>query len=183
MSEKTLDAFRSGSTEPWTAHVIAAIVAAKKPYVVLETGTYLGMTTRVIFEAMISYASEHGSILTTVESDPERATAAFDAVTQWRSVDAHEGVAVKVVCGDAIACIAGLAEDSVDLAFLDDDHAADHVREELWALKPKMRKGGIVLMHDVVGPFGLDEVCRHAGGIVLDFPRLHAAGGLGIVVR
>ena len=65
--------------------------------------------------------------------------------------------------------------------FLDDDHDAAHVREEIRLAKKLLRPGGIICVHDVVGPFGLGDVVREAGGIVVDTPRFHAAGGLGII--
>ena len=77
---------------------------------------------------------------------------------------------------------------SFDFVFVDDNHSVDHVAKELDLLVcPTNRAnaiaapGGIVCMHDVIGSFHLDEVCRRYHGYVLDLPRLHAGGGLGII--
>lgn len=173
-----LAAYRSGSAEPWTAAVIGCLIAAKKPHKLIETGTYLGMTTKVMHEAMQTYAFEHGSHLSTIDCDIDRAKA-FGEVLD--SMKGYVSVGVEVLHGDALAYIQHLEPQSIDFAFIDDDHTASHVDAEITALLPKMRPGGLIAMHDVVGPYGLGEVCKKHGGIVLDFERLHVAGGLGLV--
>ena len=68
-----------------------------------------------------------------------------------------------------------------DFAFLDDDHTASHVDREIELLKPRMKKGGLICVHDVMGPFGLGGVVSKYHGFNLDLPKIHAGGGLGII--
>ncbi|NIW93483.1 MAG: hypothetical protein GWN20_11515, partial [Phycisphaerae bacterium] len=59
---QVLEDYLAGSTEPWAASVIAAIVRLKKPRRILELGTFEGRTTQAIAAAMPDYAK-----LTTVD--------------------------------------------------------------------------------------------------------------------
>lgn len=168
--------YRSGSTEPTTVEVICAMIRALQPGIVLETGTFEGCTTRRMLEAMASYADTRAARLYSVEYDAARMDAAQSLLADSRSAY------LTLVGGDAVQFIKEFPG-TFDFAFIDDDHTASHVTQELSALLPKMNPGGVVCMHDVVGPFGLDKVCKSFGGVVLPFQRLHVAGGLGIVVK
>lgn len=174
--------YRSGSAEPWTAQLLGAFIRAKKPHVLVETGTFLGLTTAVMMDAMNTYGAEHASELYTVECDRER----FEAAAAFLSQRLSPSGLVRVNCveGEALEFLRlDRLQGQVDFLFLDDDHSAEHVRAELQAAQGLMRPGGLICVHDVIGPFGLGAVVREFGGLVLDLPRLHAAGGLGVLVR
>ena len=182
MSEpETLDLYRAGSTEPWTANLLAALVVAKKPQILVETGTFEARTTFKLFGAMAEYASLHGSFLFTVESDFPRFDAAHRLIASWPALN---NVGVQAVHGDAEAFLGSPAlQKGVDFVFLDDDHDAAHVHREIALCAKLLRPGGIIAVHDVIGHFGLGEVVQSYGGIILDFPRLHVSGGLGLIVK
>lgn len=175
-----LDAYRAGSTEPWTADLLAALVRAQQPHVLIETGTFEGRTTALLLAAMHCYAPIHSSKLFTVESDLARVTAAQPML---QGLIRTSNVGCTIVHRDALAFLLEFPRSSADFIFLDDDHDAVHVEAELEATLGGLRVGGLCCVHDVVGPFGLDSVVRSFGGLVMDFPRLHAAGGLGLVVK
>lgn len=182
LDDDPLAAYRSGSTEPTTANLIGALIAAKKPHVLIETGTFLGFTTRTMLNAMVSYGREHGSLLSTIEGDEQRVREVSPILVEFtKTFDVP--VALQIVGQDALAFLKSQPSASVDFVFLDDDHTAAHVHEELVQVSRLLRSGGICCVHDVVGPFGLDAVVRSYGGIVLELERLHVAGGLGLLVR
>lgn len=159
--------------------MICAMIRALAPRVVVETGSYIGMTTRRIFETLETLP--HGSSFYTIEMDPERAAVMRTAFEGWRTL--HPSLAIHPCEGDALAFLNTLANESVDFIFLDDDHTAQHVAEEVIQAKRVLRPGGVCVVHDVIGPFGLSQVITMAGGVCLPFVRLHAAGGLGVVVK
>jgi predicted O-methyltransferase YrrM len=173
-----LEVYKAGSCEPWTVEVLCALVRARMPHILIETGTFEGRTTLKLTEAMASYAQRHGSHLFTVECDKARADA---FIPQLRQTLMPAGAAAELVHAEALAFFQSITSPMLDFVFLDDDHDPGHVRHELDVVMPLMRPGGIVAMHDVVGPFGLDRVCKSFGGVVLEFERLHIAGGLGII--
>lgn len=170
--------YQEGGTEPWVAQLVAEFCSAKQARVVLELGGFKGLTSLTIAERMASYG---GGQLIIVEMDPERCN---DIRVRFADNPAsHVGVMAQLQTVDALTAIASLPLKSVEVAFVDDDHTAAHVESEIQALLPRMANGGIILLHDVVGPFGLDTVVRRHGGIVLDLPKMHSAGGLGIITK
>ena len=112
-----------------------------------------------------------------MELDRERARATGDLVGSlpWKHTS------LTFTNDNTLNVLPLLKEESVGFAWVDDCHEAPHVAEELRLLKPKMVSGGLICMHDVSGPLGLDTVCRAFGGYVLYLPRLGPAGGLGLI--
>lgn len=170
--------YAEGGTEPWTAQLVAEFCAAKHARVVVELGGFKGLTSLAIAERMAQYG---GGNLLVVELDPVRCD---EIKKRFReNPKSTSGVLARLECADSLSVIATLPLASVDVAFVDDDHTASHVENEINALLPKMATGGLILMHDVVGGFGLDAVCRRHGGTVIPLALLHSAGGLGIIVK
>ena len=171
-----LAAYRSGSTEPDTVNILCALVEATKPKHLLETGTFLGMTTEELCWCMLP-----DSRMISLEVDKARWTDVFLKLTPLLSP------AVDFLNVDAIAFLSSYTGPPFDFVFLDDDHTAEHVAAELDLLHNSatghslMSPGGLICVHDVIGPFGLGGVVTARHGFLLDLPRLHAAGGLGIL--
>lgn len=174
-------AYRAGSTEPWTVDLLCALVRAMQPHILIETGTFEARTTVKLVEAMDSYGPAHGAALFTIEADSQRAAGARAVLNEIRVRTPNLGV--QLVEGDALAFLRAQPEASVEFVFLDDDHTAQHVADEVEAALRILRPGGLVCLHDVVGLFGLDAIVRHYGGLVFDLPRLHASGGLGVIAK
>jgi predicted O-methyltransferase YrrM len=151
---------------------------------VVELGSYHGLTTLHLLDGL-----RDGDMLIAVELDKERANTTTGRLSDWALENyAKARPNWQVFCGDSLDFLGRARPHSIDFCFVDDTHAADHVAKELeLLLKPnargeaKMSPGGIVTMHDVTGHFGLGDVCRRFHGYVLDLPRIHQAGGLGIV--
>lgn len=173
-----LDIYRSGSTEPWSVNVLCALITALKPRQIIETGAFEGRTTEAIYQTLIE--GGWGARLTTVEHDEERCKVLKHRMGAWPS---YQRLSMELAGGDALLYLKGLPTGSIDFVFLDDDHTAAHVDEEITECERVVRVGGVITGHDVCGPFALDEVFRRHGGIVLPFERFHIAGGLGIIVR
>ena len=169
------DIYRAGGTEPWVANVVAALAAAvchgKGPEeaTIIETGTFMGTTTAALHGATNAF-------IVSVEADLQRWVAA-----RKRLKELEDGNELLVVNADALEFLHHREPATADFIFLDDDHTAAHVAQEITLAKRSLRPGGMIVVHDVVGPFGLDAVVLAAGGFILDFPRLHAGGGLGIL--
>ena len=176
-SDDRYAAYRSGSTEPETVDVICAMVKALEPRIVIETGSFEGLTTERLFRVMEQF--EHTSILYTVEADPDR----YHVMMEKQWLTKHPSMTVCAVHQDALDYLASLQSDMVDFIFLDDDHSGDHVAHEIREAMRILRPGGVCVVHDVIGPFNLAPIVKVMGGVCLPFKRLHAAGGLGVLVR
>jgi predicted O-methyltransferase YrrM len=173
--EANLDAYRSGSTEPWTVRVVTALARAINPKYVLETGTYLGLTTKELVLALPD------ATIVTVENDLDRVKQAVANCPPGN---------VQFIHDDMIHFLTNWSGPKFDFAFVDDDHDPRHVDQELTLLHNPVTGQGLmnretgyslITMHDVYGHFGLAGVCRAHHGHTLNFPKLHAAGGLGII--
>jgi len=168
--------YSTGVTEPWTQQVVAAILTASNKYSVLELGTYLGHTTVWLADAL-KYT---GGKVTSVELDPERCEAAKERLTNCVGGDNW-----TVVQSDSLAFLREQPVGAYDFVWVDDDHTLSHVAEEMNLLLDRnhqiVAKGGIVLMHDVIGPHALGGICKRWHGTILDFPKLGTDGGLGVI--
>lgn len=160
-----LAAYMSGSSEPWTASVLAALVRLRRPSRILELGTFEARTTRAL-----AAAAPEAEIMTV---DLERR---FEGDLP-ANVTFHES--------DALDFLRASRGRPFDFVFVDDDHTYSHVRAEVDLLMYKSRfltrKGSLIVLHDVIGPFGLGEIISDWGGFIIDLPLLHAAGGLGVI--
>jgi predicted O-methyltransferase YrrM len=153
-----------GNTEPWTINVLCAFARILKPLIVLESGVYRGYTTRALLTALRENTTYYAvdvneNYLDALPDDPR--------LHKWS--------------GDILDFLQSDDVPSFDLAFLDDDHHEDHVREEVKRLRLLMEPGGLIFIHDVVGPFGLWRVVEENDGFILDLPILNVAGGLGVI--
>jgi len=176
------EVYNTGVTEPWTQQVVASLLRASCKSSVLELGSYLGHTTTWLAD-VLAQSVHVRPVLRAVEMDHERATATEDKLKRLNT-----DLDWMVHREDTIEYLKRTKPHQFDFVWVDDDHHADHVAEELELLiKPTHREdgvvaeGGLILMHDVFGPHGLAGVCARYGGVCIDFPRLHSDGGLGII--
>lgn len=162
-----LRCYRSGSTEPWTTDIMCSIMYATKPKILLETGTYLGLTTSMLLANMIPNA-----VLHTIDSFVSQGVIPHEVLNHPQ---------IKFHQDDALQWIKDYDGPPFEFAFIDDDHTAEHVDQELEALIPKMAPNSLICLHDVYGIFNLHRVVTKYGGFNLKLPLLHAAGGLGLI--
>lgn len=159
-----LSEYASGSTEPWTVSVLQALIRLRRPKRLLELGTFEGRTTIAMSAVMPRDAT-----LCTVDIEDHWIDLQIDARTQRYTQD-------------ALDFLDSSCDGDHDFVFVDDDHTFAHVKEEVDLLMGGIvSSGGLIVLHDVIGPFGLDEIVRERGGFIIDLPLLHAAGGLGII--
>jgi len=173
--------YEQGCSEPGIQQAVSSLLVASHAKTVLELGTFLGLTTTWL---AVTLELMGGGTLIGVEMDYQRAEATRLQLDQL----SLPRVKLDIWQADSISALKELKPHSIDFCWVDDDHGAKHVAEELQLLcnptlpsERRMANGGLVLMHDVSGPLGLDGVCSAFHGLPLDFPRLGPAGGLGII--
>lgn len=103
--------------------------------VVLELGSRDGTSTGVLLEGVV----EHGGEVWSVDIDPQYADA-WRGHPRW-----HFGACDS--CNVPALREAGLPE-QLDVVFIDSDHTYDRTRNELDAWLPRVRPGGVVILHD-----------------------------------
>lgn len=136
------------ATEQETAELIFGLVRAIQPELVVEAGTYLGHTARIIAQAL--GRNGHGWC-DTVEPDPERARLAFRLT---------EGYRVTVIQSRACDYLPNMP---VGLAYIDSDlPGRPDVIAHLW---DHMEPGGLVVVHDTAPQHaGPDRIAELTGG-------------------
>ena len=172
--EWELGNYLTGCTEPWNVEILAALLKASNAKTVLECGGYMGTTSAWL---AMTLQQMGGGTLHIAELEAERALMCDKRLSELPIPD----VTWRVWQDDVFRVIAAQPDESIDFAWVDDNHEKEHVDRELAALLPKITPKGLVTGHDVWGSCDLQEVFAKYGGYSLDFPRLGLAGGLGII--
>ena len=137
---------------PGDRRAIYSLVMSLRPRRVLEIGTHIG--TSAIYIAAALRRLQEGGTLTTVDifdvNDPKQGS--------WRTVGLPKSpaeCAKELGLSEQIELYRGLSQDYMkttqeryDLIFLDGDHDAWAVYEELSLALPILQKNGAVLLHD-----------------------------------
>lgn len=131
-----------------------AIVRARKPAHVVETGVDKGLGTCVLAAALLRNAAEGApGRVTSLDINPE---AGYLAKTPpWSEV-------VDLVIGDSIASI-GALDRPVDLFLHDSDHSVAHERREFEAVESKLAPGAMLLTDNVTVTNVLAEHAARTG--------------------
>jgi len=167
------------SLSPEAGLLVHALVRNIRPRVVVETGTWIGISSIWIASAL--QANGDGGRLHTfdlflpIRPDQWRdAELAEDRVGFVRRNFAEAGLegVIEIHQGNSHANIramqAALAAASgnaggggrgggVQLAYLDGDHGVEGACQDLWAVEPVLATGGYVLLHDIFPEYSGDE--------------------------
>ncbi|BCL15981.1 O-methyltransferase [Micromonospora sagamiensis] len=131
-----------------------AIVRARRPQHVVETGVDKGLGSCVLAAALLRNAAEgHPGRLTSLDINPEAGYLARTA--PWSDV-------VDLVIGDSIASINAL-DRPVDLFLHDSDHSKAHEKREFDAVEPKLAPGAMLLTDNVTVTHVLADHAERTG--------------------
>ncbi|HRQ71591.1 MAG TPA: class I SAM-dependent methyltransferase [Phycisphaerales bacterium] len=160
-----------GSLSPEAGLLLYALVRNAAPRVVVETGTFMSVSTHWIaaalrdagpgrrlhcFDRFDTLAWAHAEALSAAGvpddlafvRDALRRAALDDLVTLYRGDSARE----------IARAATHLAENGVQLAFIDGDHTLAGVTRDFHAVEPFLDTGGSVILHDV-----FPDQCGHDG--------------------
>ncbi|MEV0427139.1 class I SAM-dependent methyltransferase [Micromonospora sp. NPDC050495] len=151
-----------------------AIVRARTPRHVVETGVDKGLGSCVLAAALLRNAAEgHPGRLTSLDINPDAGYLA--RATPWAEV-------VDLVIGDSVASIRAL-DRPVDLFLHDSDHSRVHERSEFTAVEPQLAPGALLLTDNVTATNVLAEHAERTGRRFLAYretPARHWYPGDGI---
>lgn len=151
-----------------------AMIRARKPAHVVETGTDKGLGTCVLATALLRNTEEgHPGRLTSVDINPEAGYLARH--------ERFEKV-VELVAGDSATTLAGL-ETPVDVFLHDSDHSSKYERAELRAVESKLAPGALLLSDNAMHTDVLPAYAEATGRRFLAFaerPARHWFPGDGI---
>lgn len=140
-----------GGVNPGDRRALYYLIRDKKPKSVLEVGTHIGASTLYIAKALQTNGDGH---LTTVDiydvNDPENGS--------WKKYNQAKAPIENVKelsCSDHVNFVASPAVDFLmqhdqkfDFIFLDGDHQAGAVYQEVSASLKRLNQGGVILLHD-----------------------------------
>lgn len=173
------DTYQPGTTEPWVAQLVCSLLVASGGNVVLETGGFQGTTSAWL---ALTLQQMGDGFLHVCEIDTARANIIGTRLGELFM--AGMDVAYTVYGEDVMQVIHNdIADDSLDFVWLDDDHEQAHVAAEIDALWPKMKRGGLIVGHDIDEPCNLHEVFTAYGGYSIRLPKLGPAGGIGVIQK
>jgi predicted O-methyltransferase YrrM len=131
-----------GSASGFNRHYgfLFGLVRGMRPRIVLELGC--GLSTIVILEAL----SRYGGHLTTLDMRPieETGNTREDIEKykdQWNYIQ-----------GDSQKSLAALSTTGLDLVLHDGSHEWRTVMKDIWKVAPRIKKNGILLVHDTMHP-------------------------------
>lgn len=148
------------ATETEVTELVASMVRALQPELVVETGTYRGDTMTAIGDALLR--NRHGRLVT-IETNPHRAERARELAV---------GLPVEVVNGDSRTWT---PDAPVDFAFL--DSSFDARPEEYRHLKQYFSPRAVVMFHDTAPHHPLRERLRQ-----LDIDLVHLPTPRGVSI-
>jgi predicted O-methyltransferase YrrM len=153
-----------------------AIVRARKPAHVVETGVDKGLGTCVLAAALLRNAAEGSSgRVTSLDINPEAGYLA--QAKPWAEV-------VDLVIGDSIGSIRAL-DRPVEVFLHDSDHSVEHERREFDAVEPHLAPGALLLTDNVTKTNVLAQHAERTGRRFLAYreqPARHWFPGDGIGV-
>jgi len=163
------------SAELETLELLAAFVRRLKPKIAIECGTYHGIASCYIGDALKQNGSGH---LWSIECDEERAVVSREAI---RRMDLES--VVTVVLGKSV--IADVPEGPYDFVFHDGDRDSD-LGPELERFSGNLSHGGMSFVHDtsIDGYQHVDPMCRDfVFKNRLNYCNISSSRGLGILQK
>jgi predicted O-methyltransferase YrrM len=137
-----------------------AIVRARKPAHVVETGVDKGLGTSVLAAAVLRNIEEgHPGRVTAIDINPEAGYLVRTGV--WSTV-------VDLVYADSVATLAGL-DRPVDMFLHDSDHSVEHERREFATVETHLSPGALLLTDNVTKTPVLSEYAEKTGRRFLAF--------------
>lgn len=161
------------AVNPGDRRALYHLVAGLKPTRILELGTNIGGSTLVLAQALASHGRDGSSVTTVDILDVNDRGAATDAgLRQAKTPQEHlarlglDGI-VKFVTGSSLEFM-GATDERFDLVFVDGDHAATAVYEDVAAATRVLADDGVILLHD----FFPDGRQVYPSGLVIAGPYL-----------
>jgi len=178
--------YRPGNLDDWTGHLpfVNDLIASLRPSLVVELGTRYGES----YFAMCQAVEENGLSCKCYAVDSWRDDLhADDAV--FTEVDAYNqrhyrsfSTLLRTTFDEAKE---NFGDGTVDLLHIDGPHTYDAVRHDFENWFPKVRPGGVVLLHDTAARHADFQVWRLWEELALEYPHLefHHSRGLGVLQK
>jgi len=181
--------YRPGSFGDWSGHLpfVNDLIAALRPSLLVELGTHYGES----YFGMCQAVQENGVsckcyAVDTWQGDPH---AGYDDESVFVEVDAYNqrhyrpfSTLLRTTFDDAKK---NFGDGTVDLLHIDGLHTYDAIRHDFDNWFPKVRPGGVVLLHDTAARHEEFQVWKLWEELARQYPHLefHHSRGLGVLQK
>jgi hypothetical protein len=144
--------YRPGNQGTWSGHLPFAcdLIAALRPALLVELGTHYGESYFGMCQAVLETAISCQCYAVDTWIGDRHASfydeSVFQEVKEWN--DSHYAAFSHLLRTTFDEALANFADGSVDLLHIDGLHTYEAVRHDFDSWFPKVRPGGIVLLHD-----------------------------------
>lgn len=151
--EYSCDFLEQQAARPWLGHVAFAYVLMNelRPKILVELGTYCGVSLFAFCQAVSQMKlATHCYAVDSWDGDEQSGfygNDIYDAVNSRVQSHYADFVTLKRMFFDE--ALADFADESIDVLHIDGLHTYEAVRHDFDTWLPKVRPGGIILMHDV----------------------------------
>ena len=168
----------------WHQHMPFAyeLIAANEPRLIVELGVHMGDSYFSICQSCKEHKTD--SLVYGIDSWKGDSQAGFYDETVFRKVDHHNkinyGEFSYLIRKDFTEALEDFDDESIDLLHIDGLHSYESVAADFYHWLPKVRKGGIVLLHDTCvreGDFGVWKIWQE---IESSYPSFHFDHGCGL---
>ncbi|HEY3939706.1 MAG TPA: class I SAM-dependent methyltransferase [Bryobacteraceae bacterium] len=174
-------AFLSGAPGPWAGHLTFAcdLITALKPQTIVELGVYYGDS----YFGFCQTVAEHGFACTCygVDSWEGGERSAYDTVSRYN--DRHYRAFSHLLRHTFDEGLDQFRDQSIGLLHLNALHSFEAAQHDFDRWLPKVRLGGVILLHNIAVRAGDWGVWRLWEDLQSKFPSFafHNAGGLGVL--
>jgi hypothetical protein len=181
--------YRPGNLGNWTGHLpfAADVIAAIRPSLLVELGTHYGES----YFGMCQAVQESGIACTTYavdtwQGDPHAGyydESVFEEVNRYN--EEHYGAFSKLLRRTFDDALSNFGDETIDLLHIDGLHTYDAIRHDFENWFPKVRPGGVVLLHDTVARHADFQVWKLWEELERRYPHFEFTHnwGLGVVVK
>jgi Predicted O-methyltransferase len=147
---------RSGSIKPSDAIIVAKLLQQQKPNRILEIGSFLGVSTRLLLDVSLPWSAQVTAI------DPNIPHRIFDEPGYFvkEMTSAHKKCRLEIVTAFfgkplrkppvAVPVIDATWGRTFDLVYIDGDHSYEAVADNFRLALTMLASGGTVLFHDAL---------------------------------
>lgn len=147
------------SVFPMVSRFLYTMTKLVRPALVLETGTFIGYSTISMAQALEENGGGHIHTFDVYNDRPGWVSPIIgpceDALAVARAHVEHAGLSHRVTMhkgdsSDNIRAFLATTDAPVDMAFIDGDHTVAGAIKDFMVIHPRLRNGGIILLHDTI---------------------------------
>lgn len=145
------DAELNGGINPGDQKYLAGLLSHLKPISVLEIGTHVGFSTKIIVDTLSNNTSASVDVSTVDIVDVNAADGPWlqlgESLSPRDRIKCGQNIKLNFIKSDSVEFLRS-SKDKFDFVFLDGSHEGRKIYDELNTLKNHVNPGSIVLIHD-----------------------------------